>query len=125
MEKFKIAATQVDVKYQHLEHNIETHLRITKEAADAGCRAVAFPELSVTGHNSSPEIVRFAQEAEGPIFRIMHDQAKACNIVVGYGFCELMRGAHYNAYALVGPAGLIGVQRKVHASYDEFFRFRQ
>ena len=24
-----------------------------------------------------------------------------------------------------GPDGLIGLQRKVHASYDEFFRFRQ
>ena len=25
----------------------------------------------------------------------------------------------------MGPSGLIGIQRKVHASHDEFFRFRQ
>ena len=52
-------------------------------------------------------------------------QAKKCGIIVSYGFCELYRGTHYNTSALVGPDGLIGLQRKVHASYDEFFRFRQ
>ena len=41
------------------------------------------------------------------------------------GLAELFRGTHYNTYVLVGPEGLIGLQRKVHASYDEFFRFRQ
>ena len=30
-----------------------------------------------------------------------------------------------NTYSLVGPGGLLGLQRKVHASYDEFFHFRQ
>ena len=125
MEKFKVAATQIDVKYRDLDHNIETHVRLIREAADAGCQLVAFPELSVTGHNASPEIVQFAEEANGRIFRIIHKRARACNIVVAYGFCEIFRGTHYNAYSLVGPQGLIGIQRKVHASYDEFFRFRQ
>ena len=37
----------------------------------------------------------------------------------------MFRGTHYNADALVGPQGMIGIQRKVHASFDEFFRFRQ
>ena len=50
---------------------------------------------------------------------------RTSGIVVSYGFCERFRGTHYNTSALVGPDGLIGLQRKVHASYDEFFRFRQ
>jgi len=50
---------------------------------------------------------------------------RECGIAVGYGFCELHRGTHYNTFALVGPDGLLGLQRKVHASDDEFFRFRQ
>jgi predicted amidohydrolase len=125
MKRFQVAATQVDVKYQDLEHNIATHLRMIKETAEAGCRLVVFPELSVTGHNASPEVVQFAEEADGPIFQVIHQQARACDIIVGYGFCEIARGTHYNTYALVGPEGMIGLQRKVHASYDEFFRFRQ
>ena len=125
MQKFKAAATQVDVKYQDLERNIQTHLRMIEETAQAGCRLVAFPELSVTGHNGSAEVVQFAEEADGRIARIMQQQAQKHDIIVAYGFAEVYRGTHYNSYALVGPAGLLGVQRKVHASYDEFFRFRQ
>jgi predicted amidohydrolase len=44
--------------------------------------------------------------------------------VIGYGFCEKAHGTFFNAYALMGPGGLIGVQRKVHASQDEYFSFR-
>jgi predicted amidohydrolase len=125
MEQFKAAATQLAVKHRDLEHNIETHLQLIEETARAGCRLVVFPELSVTGHNSSPDVVADAQEVKGSIYRTLQAQAKVSNIFVGYGFCELARGTHYNAYALVGPEGLLGVQRKVHASHDEFFRFRQ
>ena len=125
MERFRAAATQVDVKYQDLEYNIELHLQLIRETAKADCQLVVFPELSVTGHNSSPEIVQFAEEANGRIFHAIHAQAKQSNIVVGYGFCELARGTHYNSYAIVGPEGLLGIQRKVHASHYEFFRFRQ
>ena len=70
-------------------------------------------------------MTRFAEPHDGRIFRTIQEQAKECGIVVSYGFCELYRGTHYNTSALVGPDGLIGLQRKVHASYDEFFRFRQ
>ena len=79
----------------------------------------------MTGNNGSPEVTRFAEPHDGHIFRTIHEQARTCGIVVSYGFCERYRGTHYNTSALVGPDGLIGLQRKVHASYDEFFRFRQ
>ena len=125
MEHFRAGATQVDVRYQDLEYNLDLHLQLIRETAKAECRLIVFPELSVTGHNSSPDIVRFAEEADGRIFHAIQTQARESDIVVGYGFCELARGTHYNSYALVGPEGLLGIQRKVHASYDEFFRFRQ
>jgi predicted amidohydrolase len=125
METFTAAATQVHVNYRDLEHNIETHLQLIEATAKAGCQLVVFPELSVTGHNGSPDVVQFAEELDGRIYRTLQAQAKTSSIIVGYGFCERARGTHYNAYAVVGPDGLIGVQRKVHASHDEFFRFRQ
>ena len=79
----------------------------------------------MTGHNGSPEVTRTAEPADGRIARVIQDAARASGIVVSYGFCELHRGTHYNTSALVGPDGPIGLQRKVHASLDEFFRFRQ
>ena len=63
--------------------------------------------------------------ARRPHLRDDRGRATERGIVVGYGFCELDRGTHYNSFALVGRGGLLGLQRKVHASDDEFFRFRQ
>ena len=125
MERCRVAATQVDVRHADVEQNLETHLQLIAATADAGCDLVVFPELSVTGHNGSSEVTRGAERHDGRIYRVIREQARACGIVVSYGFCELHRGTHYNTSALVGPGGMIGLQRKVHASLDEFFRFRQ
>lgn len=125
MRRFRVAATQVDVRHGDVEHNLATHVRLIAETAEAGCDLVVFPELSVTGHNGSPEVTRGAEPAGGRIAEVIGAAARAAGIVVSYGFCELYRGTHYNTSALVGPDGPIGLQRKVHASLDEFLRFRQ
>jgi predicted amidohydrolase len=125
LRPFTVAATQVDVRHADVDHTLEAHLRLIAETAGAGCDLVVFPELSATGHNASPEVTRPAEPHDGRIFRTIHEAAREHGIVVSYGFCELHRGTHYNTSALVGPDGLVGLQRKVHASYDEFFRFRQ
>ena len=125
MQRCRVAATQVDVLHSNPEYNLETHARLIADTAAAGCHLVVFPELSVTGHNGSQEVLRFAEPSDGPIFSRMREEARRHGIIVGYGFCELFRGTHYNSYALVSPDGLIGIQRKVHASFDEFFHFRQ
>ena len=125
MKPFKVAATQLAVRHLDTAGNLALHARFIAEAVKSSCQLVVFPELSVTGHNGTAEITRDAEPLDGRIFQTMQEAARRHGIAVGYGFCELFRGTHYNAYALVGPDGLIGVQRKVHASFDEFFRFRQ
>ena len=69
MKRCKVAATQVDVRHTDVEHNLETHLRLIAETAEAGCDLVVFPETSVTGNNGSPEVTRFAEPHDGRIFR--------------------------------------------------------
>ncbi len=125
MQPCTVAATQVDVRHLDVAANLATHLRLIGETAAAGCDLVLFPEAGLTGHNGSEEVTRTAEPHDGPSFRAIHAAAKEHGIVVSYGFCELFRGTHYNTAALVGPDGLLGLQRKVHASFDEFFRFRQ
>jgi len=125
MEPFTVAATQVETRHLDVDHNLELHVRLIEETAAAGCHLVVFPEGSVTGSNGSEEVVRHAEPSDGRIYRTLQAEAARHRIVVSYGFCELYHGTHYNTSALVGPDGLLGLQRKVHASYDEFFRFRQ
>jgi predicted amidohydrolase len=125
MERCTVAATQVDTRCLDVDHNLEVHVRLIAETAAAGCDLVVFPEGSVTGANGSDDVVRHAEPSDGRIYRTLQAEAARHRIVVSYGFCELHRGTHYNTSALVGRDGLLGLQRKVHASYDEFFRFRQ
>jgi predicted amidohydrolase len=125
MQRFRLAAVQMNPLRDDLDHNLQTHVRIVQETAEAGCRLVVFPELSVTGHYGDEKVVQFGERAgEGRIFRTMHAEARKHNITIAYGLCEAAHGTYYNSYALVGPEGLIGVQRKMHASHDEYFSFR-
>jgi predicted amidohydrolase len=125
VQRCRVAATQVDVRQLDVDGNLATHRRVIAEAAADGCDLVVFPELSVTGHNGGPEITRSAEPLDGPILEAMARFAAESRVVVSYGFAELDRGTHFNTAVLVGPEGLVGVQRKVHASLDEFLRFRQ
>ncbi|MBL8832820.1 MAG: carbon-nitrogen hydrolase family protein [Rhodospirillales bacterium] len=125
MKAAKVAAVQVNIRHLATRDNVARHLDLIDEAKARGASLVLFPELSATGHNGSPEVVRDAEPADGPIFATIARRAAEREMFVSYGFAELNRGTHYNTQALVGPDGLVGLQRKTHASYDEFFVFRQ
>jgi N-carbamoylputrescine amidase len=125
MERFKVGAVQMNALRGDLDHNLAVHRRFAREAAKAGCRLVIFPELSVTAHYGGEDVTALAEHANvGKTYNAMHALAGELGCVIGYGFCEKAHGTFYNVYALVAESGLIGVQRKVHASQDEYFSFR-
>jgi len=125
LDKFKIGAVQMNALREDLDHNLAVHRRFAREAAGEGCRLMMFPELSVTAHYGGEDVTALAEQAAvGTIYNAMHALASELGCVIGYGFCEKAHGTFYNAYALMGSAGLIGVQRKVHASQDEYLSFR-
>ena len=125
MQRFKIATVQMNALRGDLNHNLEVHSHFARKAADDGCELVMFPELSVTAHYGGEDVTSLAEEAtQGTIVETMRGLAQRLDCVIGYGFCEQAHGTFYNSYGLMGPRGLIGVQRKVHASRDEYFSFR-
>jgi len=125
VEKYTVAAVQMNALRDDLDHNLVVHERFTREAAEAGARLVLFPELSVTAHFGDNGATALAEPArKGRIHDTMHDLAAAHDIVISYGFCEYEHSTYYNAQGLMSPDGLLGVQRKVHASGDEYFTFR-
>lgn len=124
-DKIKIAAVQMNAMRENLEYNLEVHRRISREAAADGCNIILFPELSVTAHYGHVSATSLAEEATvGRIYKTMQGLAKELNVFIAYGFCEILHGAHYNSEAIVGPEGLMGIHRKVHASRDEYIYFR-
>jgi predicted amidohydrolase len=83
------------------------------------------PELCATGYNflDAAEVRVLAESPTGPTFETMAKFAvrKSCYIV--YGFAEKAEGV-YNSSALVGPAGLVGLYRKIHLFDRENLFFR-
>ena len=125
MESFKVAAVQMNCMKGDLDGALSVHEHFSRDAAEAGARLVLFPELGVTGHYGDAQVTEFAEEArKGRIFDAMSGLARELDIVISYGLCEKAAGTFYNSQVLVGPEGLVGVQRKVHASKDEYFHFR-
>jgi len=125
MEKFKLAAVQMNALRGKLAYNLKVHQKIAQEAARAGCRLIMFPELSVTTHYGDDDVTRFAGEAgKGKIHDTMLALAKKLKVVIGYGICEKLAATNFNSYVLMGPKGILGIQQKIHASQDEYFSFR-
>ncbi len=108
-----------------LEHNLEVHASFSEKAATDGCRLIMFPELSATSHYGDEKVTQFAEEVPaGGVYQQILILAKKLGITISYGFCEIAHGTFYNTQALVSPEGLVGLQRKLHASKDEYFSFR-
>lgn len=125
MKKIRVSAVQMNALKENLDHNLEVHSRLTEEAASTGSRIVMFPELSTTGHFGDRHVTDFAEEfPQGRIAKFMIGLAKKYNLAISYGFCESANGTFYNSQALVTPEGAIGLQRKLHASSDEYYHFR-
>lgn len=125
MTHCKIASVQMNALIDDMDANIQTHLHYIQEAATQNVDVIMFPELSVTGHYGDDKVVQFGQPAtSGSIYDTLSQAAQEHNIIVSYGLCESANGTYYNSQVLLGPSGLIGVQRKVHASKDEYFSFR-
>ena len=125
MEKFKVAAVQMNALKGDLDHNLAVHERFTRQAASEGCALVMFPELSATAHFGDVAAADLSQPVDkGRVHDTMLALARETGIVISYGLCEEAHGTMYNSQVLIGEKGVIGVQRKVHASSDEYFYFR-
>lgn len=80
------------------------------------------PELFATGYQfrSKEEVQALAEPAvEGETARFLQTLCAGQGGFIAAGFAERGAGGVYNSAMLVGPAGLVGVYRKVHLFGDE------
>jgi len=117
----RVAVVQTKPEFGKVKENIELALSLMDtRIADL----YVLPELFNTGYNfiDKDELESFAESAHGPTCDRITEWAKWKNCYVVYGFAE-KADRLYNSSALVGPAGLIGLYRKVHLFYRETILF--
>jgi len=119
--------------------NLARYASFVDEAAAKGARLLVLPEQSLQGylyhlnHPLSPEEANYhydnAEPVPGPSSERVAAMARAAGMYIVFGMTERVpvssSGILYNSAVLVGPDGLLGVYRKVHAPGDEYHIFRQ
>jgi predicted amidohydrolase len=116
------------------ESVVERMIALLRQAGEAGCTLVVFPELALTSFfprwfsEDQAEIdAWFEAEMPGPATKPLFDEAQSLGIGFCLGYGELTPdGHHYNSQILVGPDGAtIATFRKVHIpGHEEFEAWR-
>jgi predicted amidohydrolase len=105
------------------ESAVQRLISLLRQAADAGCQLVVFPELALTTFfprwymEEQDEIdAWFETEMPGPATRPLFEEARALGIGFCLGYAELTPdGHHYNTQVLVdGDGRIVAKYRKVH-----------
>lgn len=91
-------------------------VRLLESAARAGVELALLPELCTISYDlgSREDVSQWAEPVNGPSVEAWSTVARQCGMWVVAGFPERVGDRVYNAAALVGPEGVIGVYRKVH-----------
>ena len=90
-------------------------------AVDAGADLVILPELAASGYTfqGEDEAARCAQAVRGQTISAWGEICRQRSVHVVCGFSEDAGGVRYNAAAVLGPGGVVGVYRKAHLFNDE------
>lgn len=98
-----------------LQANLKAHCELVAQAHQAGVDLLVFPELSLTGYQVQdlvPEVAIHANESD-PIFRVLLEQSKLLDLVVGFVH-EDERGRYYIASAYLSGGELLHIHHKLY-----------
>ena len=125
MQDIKIALVQMNALVGKVDLNLATHEKFVKKASRLEVELICFPELSVTGH--WPNVGRWDVAEKVPDGKSVKFLTKLCekyNLYISAGLAEKKGPSVFNTQVIVSPAGLLGKQRKLHPSGDEYFFYR-
>lgn len=113
---WKVAGVQMDVRLGDPAANLEAMRGHLSAAAARGARLVVFPECALTGYGvaTRAEAERLAEPVPGPATGALAAECARLGVFAAFGLLERDGARLFNACALVGPAGLVGVYRKLH-----------
>jgi predicted amidohydrolase len=123
LTRYRVAAIQYEPALGEKERNVTDLLRLTAEAARNGARLIVHPEMATSGYCwlSREEIAPLVEPLPGPTTARFAELASQydCYIATSLPEVDPATNVYYNSMALIGPAGLIGVYRKVHSYLSE------
>jgi predicted amidohydrolase len=124
MQDLRVAAVSMNSELGQPAKSLAAIAAWCGQAADERADLVLFPELVVHGH-CTPNTWELAEAVpDGPSVGELIDLARRHRLFLSVGLSEKERDIVYNTQVLVGPAGYIGKQRKLHLSRDEVLHYK-
>lgn len=118
----RVACCQIAPEVGHKQANLDKTAEFVKRAAREGAQVIVLPELCSSGYvfESRAEASSLADSYEdGETTSLWASMARDLGVHIVGGFAEKSRGELFNAAAVIGPQGRIGLFRKVHLWGDE------
>ena len=125
MRDIKVALVQMNALVGKVDKNLQEHRKYVERAAKLGVELLCFPELSITGHWPDKKRYDVAEEVPGGAsYHFIEELAREYGMFIGAGIAEIENGVVYNTYFVAGAKGIVGKQRKLHPSGDEYFYYK-
>ncbi len=121
MREIAVATAQFEARDGDKRYNLAVMEDLSRQAASRGAELIVFHECSIPGYTYLETLGReemFAVAEPVPVsdsLRQLQDVARRLKITIGAGLVERDGDDLYNCYALVGPEGVLGKHRKLHA----------
>lgn len=113
----RVAACQVRVAVGDVDGNRDRVHRAVRDAATGGAGIIVVPELANSGYafTDAREAYALAEPVDGPTVTDWTQLARALDVVLVGGFCELDAGRRlHNSAVLIDSTGVRALYRKVH-----------
>ena len=124
MQTLRIAAVSMNGLLGETEKVLGEMDGWCRQATQQGAEFVLFPELVVHGH-CTPDTYQLAEAVpDGHSVGRLIELAEKHRLFLSAGLSEKENDLVYNTQVLVGPAGYIGKQRKLHLSRDEVLFYK-
>lgn len=120
-----LACVQTDVVFANVPANVQRVKDWAQKAAEQGVDLMVMPECMLSGYayESRDEALPHALTCSDPAFVELAETARGANLFFTLGFLEKDQDRLFNASALIGPEGIVGIYRKVHLPHLGIDRF--
>jgi omega-amidase len=110
----RVALAQIVCEVGNVAANCNTLRRVAKQASEAGCDAVVFPEMVDTGYDMKTIVEKASTWESGPL-QLLEELASKLGVWIVCGLSEREQGDVYNAVAVVNRKGQLAARyRKAH-----------
>jgi predicted amidohydrolase len=120
MKDIRIAAAIYNSIVNQPQNNLARMAHWVEQAKKQGVKLICFPELTVTGYSTRPEIKDAAEPVPGPISRHLQKLAHEHQMIILAGMAEKdEKGRVFASHLVVTPEEVSGAYRKIHIAPPE------